>query len=501
MSDLLQWKLKGTNVPFTTSRLVKLPCSVKVAQQKLKEECGLQHVSAVDFVLYLAQDESAVLPESYVLDGKCDVLVARCKASEARELLDAAEQQFKSSNSNIATKNGFICEATISPTTTPKSLTGSEPVSGHSDSSSSYDESPDSSIQQPMESQHYAASADTMRAVQPGKISDSGKSVAGDSPTDVPNEYDEVDDEEPASYSDEGSESDEDSRIQAIMQERDLYGGETADSLSRRYYRNRKLEPSETEARVAAVVSKVTRPQAVVRGYFDTSSDVVTVDENYICHMCGQRGHHIKNCSLQEGKRQHKKIRPATGIPVDFLQVINEDDITIYDEVYQLKTGEFAVMKDMSKVSGGAFFTKSADQRIQNQLGLTEIESKNMVRGLRCNICDNFFNDPVTTLCCGESFCLDCIIDRSGGRVKVQLSKLYNCPKCHNDIRFTDIQVNSNLKGTIEALVLRKEDMLKSQSTSEETKRPFDACNFRVDLSFLKRQKEITLAYLANNRR
>ncbi|GIX60685.1 zinc finger, C3HC4 type (RING finger) protein [Babesia caballi] len=546
MSEVLLWKLKGTSSAFSSSRLVSLPCTVQEAREKLKEECGLQHTSAIEFVLYLAADESQVLPATYVLAGECKVLVSRCVVREARQLMSEAEKRFMSSDPNpdsspAADGDSTSCSARSStPVSTPDAAhkpaftmerpcipsrpsIDSQPPSSYSETVSSIRGESPSPL--PMHDDHDAVGSDDMRhparpphtASSRGSASPAFFDVEGSDAYSGPNDMGSP--QVPSSLADSDSvvgESDEDSRIQAAMQERDFFGGETGDTLSRRYYRNRTTATTATSSasRGADGASRSSRPAPgapafpQAPSYFDpAANDVVPVDISYICHMCGQRGHHIKNCIQLEGKRSHKKIRPATGIPVDFLRVIGEDEINDHDEVYHLKTGQFAVMKDMSKVSGGAFFTKSADQRIQSQLGLSERESKSMARSLRCSVCNNFFNNPVITLCCGESFCLQCIIDPTGGRAKVDLSRVYRCPSCNRELHFSDLQANTCLKNAVDALVLRNDDERRQQGPSDapSVKRravvpSADGKRF-VDAEFLTKQKALAAAYLRNRRR
>ncbi|CDR96923.1 hypothetical protein, conserved [Babesia bigemina] len=492
MSETLQWKLKGTNSAFSTSKLVQLPCTVGVAREKLKEECGLQHVTAIDFVLYLPSSEPEVLPDSYMLGEQCQVLVARCAAAEARKLLEAAEKRF--SVSRTATiSNAESSSATISrmPTTVSTAQSSSATISSRPSVDSQPQESAAESVYEETDEDASLTafgrvSSAVSRQESAGDFEDATTHSSISEPSLLNGAASSVN-AESAVDSD-----DEDSRIQAAMQERDFFGGESTEALSRRYYRNRTLAASAAPASDGAPAGGVATartahshaayPAPGVR--FDNGTiDPMPVDENYICHMCGQRGHHIKNCVQPEGKRLHKKIRPATGIPVDFLQVIGEDEIGNYDE--------FAVMKDMSKVSGGAFFTKSADQRIQSQLGLSETESKNMARGLRCSICNNFFNNPVAAMCCGESFCLQCVVDRAGGRAKLDLSRIYHCHRCQSELRISDLQANTALKNAVDDLVLRKNWEPRSRDAHAAVKRSATPAVVNgkdlVDVAFLKK--------------
>lgn len=542
MVDQLLWKLKGTNSTFTSSKLITLPCTVKSARGKLKEECGLQNVAAIDFVLYLATDESSVLPDSHMLEGQCQVLVTRCSASEASKLISSAEH--KSVSPPVGGPPSMSLASSIEFANAGVNMNASRMFV----SENVYASSPrTASIELERHNNANNTSTVSIGARRDSHNSDDAKSA----PSTDENEWrpdserkrvnfllekdeklhsSDADGAEGCddSYSVGGSavqSDDEDYLIQAAMQERDVFGGEGQDSLTRRYYRNRTVksgssDPSGSEAVGSPRRSGTTvvgeRPQygpgmyTAPRTVFmePMTQEIVPVDASYICHMCGQRGHHIRNCVQPEGKRLHKKIRPATGIPVDFLDVINEDDIGKYEEVYQLKTGQFAVMKDMSKVSGGAFFTKSADQRIQSQLGISDSGSKSMVRGLRCNVCNNFFNNPVATLCCGESFCLDCVLERSGGRSTLDLNNTYKCPNCDSALKYSDLQVNTSLKHAVDTLVLTKEVDSSSHDTSlnatSKRKAPVGSIGCRmdnvraiVDINLLKRQRIMASSYLA----
>ncbi|GBE59000.1 zinc C3HC4 type protein [Babesia ovata] len=511
MSEMLQWKLKGTSSAFSTSRLVHLPCTVRIAREKLKEECGLQNVTAIDFVLYLPSNEPEVLPDSYSLGEQCQVLVARCPAAEARKLLEAAEKRFAVPGIAASTSKSESNTGSISRIATTVSMAQS--------SSATISSRPS------MESQTQESNAESLNGetVEDRKLT----AFVGGSPTitrqRTAGEFDDATTHSSLSEpsllnggaSSVNAESaidsdDEDSRIRAAMQERDFYGGESTEAVSRRYYRHRTL--AAPGAPVTGGAPRGVRRLSHSHASYSTpghrfdhgAAEVIPVAENYVCHLCGQRGHHIRNCTQSDGKKPHKKVRLATGIPVDFLQVIGEDEIGNYGEVYLLRTGEFAVMKDMSRVSGGAFFTKSADQRIQSQLGLSEAESKNMVRSLRCSICNNFFNNPVAVLCCGVSFCLECVVDRAGGRAKIDLSRIYHCPRCQSELHFSDLQANTALKNAVDDLVLRKSGEPKSRDTPVTAKRSATRAEVKgkdlVDVSFLKKQKTLASEYLTKLR-
>lgn len=355
MSGTLQWKLKGTSSPFNTSRVVRLPCTVEVAREQLKEECGMHLSTAIEFVLYLPSNESEVLPASYMLAQGCQVLVARCAGAEARELMAAADKRFSMATSapvnNAGPAMGGVPRIATSTST------------AHSSSAAAYSrQSLESQAQEDKSGSFYDETTESreFNDAEDGKIASLMRQSPNDTQQRIAGDFDGVtirsSISEPSNIigvpSSRNSESaldsdDEDSRIQAAMQERDFFGGEGTEAISRRYYRNRTLAatgaPSgDSGARGTAGVSKFMHshaPYSISGSRFDHSTvDPMPVDANYICHMCGQRGHHIKNCVQPDGKRIHKKVRPATGIPVDFLQVIGEDEIGNYEEVYHLKS-------------------------------------------------------------------------------------------------------------------------------------------------------------------
>lgn len=531
MGKQLEWRLKGTISPFIASRLITLPCTVEEARRKLKTECGLQSVAAIDFVIYLTSDEVNVLPDKYELTDDCKVVVSRCSAADAQRLMEEANAAYAPAlvfdePSEVETPSSEITTAKLSSSSSQNNIQGRAAIVKSTESATCQGGTGKG-----------VSKVDAEVAVNGGQeehyheIEDEGEVAVNSSvkrvffecredPSDNASEqyYSEDDD---AAYHDgeEGCTSDEeDLRIQMVMQEKDVYGGETQDQTTRRYYRNKVPTPSiatqtaDTGQHVSGVTSSAQRQKAASAAYASQKApfhdgsiyDSVAVHENYICHMCGQRGHHIRNCYLQEGKRLHKKIRPSTGIPVDFLEAIKEEDIDKYDELYQLKTGELAVMKDMSKVSGGAFFTKSADQHIQSQLGISESGSKSMLRELSCTICNKLFNEPVTTLCCGESYCVECIIQKSEGKNMKDINCIYKCPSCMADLSYADLQENTSLKHAVDVLALKKEQTIVSSGLNNKAKEEPELATYHgieVDKEaltlFLKRQKALISNYLA----
>eukprot|EP00375_Theileria_parva_P002237 XP_764915.1 hypothetical protein [Theileria parva strain Muguga] len=254
----------------------------------------------------------------------------------------------------------------------------------------------------------------------------------------------------------------EESRIRELIQQQKVHeSGKPQVQLE--YYKKMAQMPPQTYQSGFPLAGP--GPTGFIPGSYDTT-DTSYLSQNYICHMCGQKGHNIKDCTNMDGKRLSKKIRPSTGIPTDFLTPIPSSDVPKYEEVYILKDGSFAIMREIESVSGGAFFTKTVDQRIQTQLGISEKDSQALSKGFKCTICLCYFNNPVTTLCCGETFCLDCIIGKKNPAFNTNIV----CPTCRKSIKMTDLQSNTSLKKAVQSLILGNVDVLKNVNNEKETK-------------------------------
>ncbi|CAG9476136.1 conserved Plasmodium protein, unknown function [Plasmodium vivax] len=191
----------------------------------------------------------------------------------------------------------------------------------------------------------------------------------------------------------------------------------------------------------------------------DTSTKYVSPD--YICHMCGKKGHSIKNCTMSSFNN-NKKIKVPTGIPTNFLTKIKAEDINKYDQIYILKDGSYGVLKDVEDVSGSAYLYRSVDDKINIYLGVNNDSRNADVDGDRggdgrgnpsganpsganpsaanpsgnvssmyhtgnngsgypneegdkisnlykCLLCKKLYSSPTTLPCCGETYCKGCL--------------------------------------------------------------------------------------------
>lgn len=103
------------------------------------------------------------------------------------------------------------------------------------------------------------------------------------------------------------------------------------DTLARRYVRGKSMreEGSKLSGQLAV---------AVQSGRLDVGS-------SYICHMCGEPGHHIRLCPQKHGRKLSKKIRAAPGIPRSWLRVISPAEVNDYNDVYHLASEFFPERK------------------------------------------------------------------------------------------------------------------------------------------------------------
>ncbi|KAJ1612025.1 Mpe1p-like protein [Cryptosporidium canis] len=179
------------------------------------------------------------------------------------------------------------------------------------------------------------------------------------------------------------------------------------------------------------------------------------VPADYICHMCGERGHHIRVCpKVNEGVSQ-KKIRPATGIPRSFLRAINFDEEgRLYSEVYCLPDGTFAVLKDAKQLSSTAFLTRTVEDTIGKHMGKSKEDTSLVRDSLTCPICARLFRYAVLTPCCGETYCQECIINFIRNHMDVASGISPNtikghCPHCSTVISIADLEPNNPIRKSV----------------------------------------------------
>ncbi|EUD65986.1 hypothetical protein C922_03713 [Plasmodium inui San Antonio 1] len=242
----------------------------------------------------------------------------------------------------------------------------------------------------------------------------------------------------------------------------------------------------------------------------ETSTKYVSPD--YICHMCGKKGHSIRNCTMSSFNN-NKKIKVPTGIPTNFLTKIKAEDINKYDQIYILKDGSYGVMKDVEDVSGSAYLYRSVDDKINIYLGVNNNDTRNadmdsdrgrdgrgnlsdnLLSGnlssslhptnssypsqeedkisnlYKCLLCKKLYSSPTTLPCCGETYCKGCLYrynrkrknnysspqfsssgyqHNGGGDGRSQMMK---CPNCQKLINSDALIINANIKNIIDTII------------------------------------------------
>eukprot|EP01056_Protomagalhaensia_sp_Gyna25_P003160 Protomagalhaensia_sp_Gyna_25__3159@NODE_288_length_4041_cov_58_999250_g222_i0_p2_GENE_NODE_288_length_4041_cov_58_999250_g222_i0NODE_288_length_4041_cov_58_999250_g222_i0_p2_ORF_typecomplete_len289_score29_69Ubox/PF04564_15/5_3e10zfCCHC_2/PF13696_6/4_5e08zfC3HC4_2/PF13923_6/1_2e06zfRING_6/PF14835_6/6_4e05zfC3HC4_3/PF13920_6/1_5e03zfC3HC4_3/PF13920_6/3e05zfC3HC4/PF00097_25/8_5e05Baculo_IE1/PF05290_11/0_00048zfRING_2/PF13639_6/0_0032zfnanos/PF05741_13/0_22zfnanos/PF05741_13/8_4e03zfnanos/PF05741_1 len=218
-------------------------------------------------------------------------------------------------------------------------------------------------------------------------------------------------------------EDEEDAILRVISQHAEHRGpreagasNKPADTLARRYMRGRNLKES----------SSATSPPHLQ----------IPLNSQYICHMCGEKGHHIKLCPKRQGRRQSKKIRTATGIPRSWLRPIAPEDIGQHDDVYCLSNGQLAVLKTPAENAVSEIRAVSRDP----QLPLVD---EGLLEDLKCPLCHEVFQNAHLVSCCGMTYCGSCIFS--------YVERHSTCPKCNAALNKGDIAPNDTVQESLDS--------------------------------------------------
>jgi len=151
---------------------------------------------------------------------------------------------------------------------------------------------------------------------------------------------------------------------------------------------------------------------------------------NYRCHRCGEAGHFIQDCPVDEATLRQMKTRQARGVPRAFLESISEAEAAkLGHGAFLNADGELVVMKTASKEERLRLVGPSIDIGLQRFFGRNWEECK---KTLSCFLCQDVVKDPVVTNCCGELFCRQCILrhfDKTFTTVDGTISAR-ECPNC-----------------------------------------------------------------------
>jgi len=171
--------------------------------------------------------------------------------------------------------------------------------------------------------------------------------------------------------------------------------------------------------------------------------------ENYHCHRCGLMGvHWIWECPSNDDPEHMKKVRPAKGIPRQFLK-----KVTLEEGQEQSAGG---VTFTLPGHSGHYIYSHEASQEEKKRrLGDTVQEKVTAALGrgasrvedaLRCPLCNQLFKQAVLAPCCGETFCSGCAIDRLA-HSSVENS---NCPSCSKEVLVHQLIANEDIRRLVD---------------------------------------------------
>ncbi|KAI9882802.1 MAG: Deoxycytidine monophosphate (dCMP) deaminase [Watsoniomyces obsoletus] len=143
------------------------------------------------------------------------------------------------------------------------------------------------------------------------------------------------------------------------------------------------------------------------------------VPSGYICYRCGDKGHWIQACPTNNDPYfdNRPRVKRTTGIPKSFLRTIEKpaslsaDGITDTGHhpsgVMVNADGEF-VVAEPDQASWEQFQARTrvvAVARQEAESNVKELESW----GVKCDLDNKLYVDPVKTPCCQRTYCNECI--------------------------------------------------------------------------------------------
>ncbi|CBZ55867.1 hypothetical protein NCLIV_062930 [Neospora caninum Liverpool] len=523
----VQWRFKGSSTPYSPVSL-PLPVFCGEIRAYLKAQTGLEATPQLDALLFLESDPSTPLSDLLPLRQPCSLLLQRTSAAEAKAALEVADRAFhqqkradpgarESAASAGASRNDVSAER--GSRQTPPLAERSAAGAGRSERvPAAYDLGGD------------PLSTSGELSAPTGRL----PSSAADPSVERRNADSANNDEE-----------DEAALLHAVIEQHAEHRGPQASSSQATSSAFGSSDGSRFSAGFYSGAAGLGRgrgwgfgagrgfqapslghgsaagPGAPAPGYAVGRGSVgaglpggggyVPVGEDYICHMCGERGHHIRNCTRSNDPRHQKKIRPATGIPSSFLRDISVEEIPRYAEVYIRKAspahggqrggsrtlpdanrssavdgdGSFAVMKNAKQLSSLSYFSSDLDTKIERHVGSSDVAAH-----LKCPLCGLLFSQPVATPCCGETFCRGCLLralhpsrgtaglfaGSSGLPGDSGLPKKLGggCPSCGQAIDLRDVLCNTALQKSVDAIV-RSTSSFKEPGDTESTRPAFPA--------------------------
>lgn len=181
----------------------------------------------------------------------------------------------------------------------------------------------------------------------------------------------------------------------------------------------------------------------------------------YICYRCGRKGHFISNCpTIGDKDFDRPRLKRTTGIPKIFLKAV-EDPQSSRSGVMIAQTGELVIAQPND------FEWKKLYVKTKNSLvpgNIYELAEKDSLPEYKCSICERLCRDPVSTSCCGKSYCYECINNALVNNEDE--SKRLICPGCSRSQAPENLMPRDDIQSGIENLL--REFLLKQNSVERE---------------------------------
>ena len=189
----------------------------------------------------------------------------------------------------------------------------------------------------------------------------------------------------------------------------------------------------------------------------------------YRCHRCGEAGHYIQDCPMGEDGKGGAKVRQARGIPKAFLETVSELDAAKAGGAFVSAEGGLVVMKSASKDERLRLVGPSIDVELQRSFGKPWEDVK---KSISCFLCSEVARMPVSTTCCGELFCKECIFRHLDRTVVAIDDDALECPNCdRKNLSTADVVANKSV-GIILARLAGSVDQYEASASRIRSHRP-----------------------------
>lgn len=188
---------------------------------------------------------------------------------------------------------------------------------------------------------------------------------------------------------------------------------------------------------------------------YDGASDEEVVQEpqepppeTYLCHRCGLTGAHwVWECPSNDDPEHLRKVRPAKGIPRQFLRKVSIEEA-------QEKSAGGVTLTLPGRTGHYIFDHEASAEEKKRILGDTVQEkvttaftkgARRVEESLKCPLCHQLFRQAVLAPCCGSTFCSDCAIDRLA-HSGVESS----CPGCGKEVLVHQLIANEDIRRQVD---------------------------------------------------